>query len=72
MSQKIGAQLRFGLGSFLGIMGLGQMGQTLIPFRGIPFLQGIGFLVIGLFLSLGVIVALRRGKNSSNKSTEIC
>lgn len=53
------AMLRFGVGSLLGVMGFGLMGDSVIPVRWGPLALGMGMMLFGLLLALGTISARR-------------
>ena len=55
-----GHRLRFFLGIWMGIGGLGEMSHGLFPLAWTPLMGGVGLLVLGSILSLGVLVPLRK------------
>lgn len=48
-------RLRFSAGLAVGVVGLGAMGQSVIPFHAGPFFIGVAALLAGLGLSIGTI-----------------
>ena len=63
-----GHRLRFFLGIWMGIGGLGEMSHGLFPLTWTPLVVGTGLLVLGSVLSLGVLVPLRKGAPKSQGS----
>jgi hypothetical protein len=50
-------RLRFSGGLAVGVVGLGAMGQSVMPFHAGPFLIGVAALLAGLGLTIGTIAA---------------
>lgn len=60
-TRRNGHRLRFFLGIWMGIGGLGEMSHGLFPLAFTPLLVGAGLVALGSILALGVLVPLRKG-----------
>lgn len=58
--------VRMGVGSLLGIAGLGTISLAILPFRGERLGLGLGELVLGTVIALGVITPLRMSRHHSS------
>lgn len=56
MSRRV-AFLRFGVGSVLGVMGFGLIGESVLPIRWGSLALGVGMMLFGLLLAVGSISA---------------